>query len=83
MRGSCSPTRVDLRVVILEQAATLCFIGHAPAEYWRGLIVQADATMASRRAEREAGLVVIERHDLASDRRLTLVTDKDSLSVCA
>ena len=49
MRGSCSPTRVDLRVVILEQAATLCFIGHAPAEYWRGLIVQADATMASRR----------------------------------
>ena len=57
-------------------AAKLCFIGHALAENRHGLIVQADATMATSRAEREAGLVMIERHDPGSTRRLTLGADK-------
>ncbi len=42
-----------------NQAAKLCFIRHALAENRHGLIVQADATMASSRAEREAGLAMI------------------------
>lgn len=57
-------------------AAKLCFIGHALAENRHGLIVQADATMATSRAEREAGLAMIERHDPGSTRRLTLGADK-------
>ena len=59
-----------------NQAAKLCFIGHALAENRHGLIVQADATMATSRAEREAGLAMIERHDPGSTRRLTLGADK-------
>jgi transposase len=57
-------------------AAKLCFIGHALAENRHGLIVEADATRASSRAEREAALAMIERHDPGSERRLTLGTDK-------
>jgi transposase len=60
-----------------NQAAKLCFIGHALAENRHGLIVQADATMATSRAEREAGLAMIERHDPGSTRRLTLGADKN------
>jgi hypothetical protein len=57
-------------------AAKLCFIGHALAENRHGLIVEADATRASSRAEREAALAMIERHDPGSERRLTLGADK-------
>jgi len=57
-------------------AAKLCFIGHALAENRHGLIVQADATTATSRAEREAALDMIERHDPGSTRRLTLGADK-------
>jgi transposase len=57
-------------------AAKLCFIGHALAENRHGLIVQADATKASSRAEREAALAMIERHSPGSERRLTLGADK-------
>jgi len=57
-------------------AAKLCFIGHALAENRHGLIVQADATRASSRAERETALAMIERHDPGSERRLTLAADK-------
>jgi len=57
-------------------AAKLCFIGHALAENLHGLIVEADATRASSRAEREAALAMIERHDPGSERRLTLGADK-------
>jgi transposase len=60
-----------------NQAAKLCFIGHALAENRHGLIVQADATLATSRAEREAGLAMIERHDPGSTRRLTLGADKN------
>jgi transposase len=59
-----------------NQAAKLCFIGHALAENRHGLIVRADATMAGSRAEREAALDMIERHDPGSTRRLTLGADK-------
>jgi transposase len=58
------------------QGAKLCYIGHALMENRTGLIVEADATRASSRAEREAGLTMIERHDPGSTRRLTLGADK-------
>ena len=57
-------------------AAKLCFIGHALAENRHGLIVQADATTASSRAEREAAIAMIERHSPGSGRRLTVAADK-------
>ncbi len=57
-------------------AAKLCFIGHALAENRHGLIVQADATTASSRAEREAAIAMIERHSPGSERRLTVAADK-------
>jgi transposase len=57
-------------------AAKLSYIGHALAENRHGLIVAADATRASSRAEREAALAMIERHDPGSERQLTLGADK-------
>jgi transposase len=57
-------------------AAKLCFIGHALMENRSGLVVKADATTASNRAEREAALQMIERHSPGSERRLTLGADK-------
>lgn len=57
-------------------AARLSYIGHALAENRHGLIVEADATRATGRAEREAALAMIERHDPGSERRLTLAADK-------
>ncbi|SMO98258.1 Transposase DDE domain-containing protein [Paracoccus laeviglucosivorans] len=56
--------------------AMLCFIGHALMENRNGLIVQADLTGASGRAERRAALDMIHRHDPGSTRRLTLGADK-------
>ena len=58
-------------------AARLSYIGHALAENRHGLIVEADATKATSRAEREAALAMIERHDPGSERRLTLGADKN------
>jgi hypothetical protein len=46
-------------------AAKLSYIGHALAENRHGLIVEVDATKATSRAEREAALAMIERHDPA------------------
>ena len=57
-------------------AAKLSYIGHALAENRHGLIVEADATKATGRAEREAALDMIERHDPGSERQLTLGADK-------
>src|SRR5438132_1335221 len=54
-------------------AAKLSYIGHALAENRHGLVVEADATKATSRAEREAALVLIERHDPGSQRRLSSV----------
>lgn len=58
-------------------AAKLSYIGHALAENHHGLIVEVDATQALSRAEREAALAMIERHDPAAERRLTLGADRD------
>src|ERR1700741_1159958 len=58
-------------------AAKLSYIGHALAENRHGLIVEADATKATSRAERETALAMIERHDPGSERRLTLGADKN------
>ena len=57
-------------------AAKLSYVGHALAENRHGLIVEADATKATGRAEREAALDMIERHDPGSERQLTLGADK-------
>jgi transposase len=59
-----------------SQPAKLCFMGHALIENRHGLVVQADATRADGVAEREAALVMIDRHDPGSQRRLTLGADK-------
>jgi len=52
------------------------YIGHTLAENQHGLVVEANATKATSRAEREAALLLIERHDPGSERRLTLGADK-------
>ena len=57
-------------------AAKLGYIGHALADNRRGLVVEVDATTATSRAEREAALALVERHDPGSERRLTLGADK-------
>ena len=59
-----------------SQAAKLSYIGHALAENRHGLVVEADTTKATSRAEREAALFLIERHDPGSERQLTLGADK-------
>jgi hypothetical protein len=51
-------------------------MGHALIENRHGLVVQADATQATGKAERQAALEMIDRHDPGSDRRLTLAADK-------
>ena len=58
------------------QPAKLCFLGHALMENRHGLVVQADATTATGRAERAAALAMIERQSPGSERRLTLGADK-------
>ena len=69
-RTRARPTKSD------SAAAKLSYIGHALAENRHGLVVEADATRATSRAEREAALAMIERHDPGSERRLTLGADK-------
>jgi transposase len=59
-----------------SQPAKLYFMGHALIENRHGLVVEADATRANGRAEREAALGMIDRHDPGSERRLTLGADK-------
>src|SRR6185436_275774 len=58
------------------QPAKLYFMGHALIENRHGLVVQANATAATGRAEREAALSMVDRHDPGSERRLTLGADK-------
>jgi hypothetical protein len=59
-----------------SQPAKLYFMGHALIENRHGLVVQADATQATGKAERQAALVMIDRHDPGSERPLTLAADK-------
>jgi transposase len=58
------------------QPAKLYFMGHALIENRHGLVVQANATAATGRAERETALTMVDRHDPGSERRLTLGADK-------
>ncbi len=59
------------------QASKLCFMGHALIENRHGLVVQADATLATGKAERAAALSMIDRHDPGSKRQLTLASQTD------
>jgi transposase len=59
-----------------SQPAKLYFMGHALIENRHGLVVQADATQATGKAERQAALSMIDRQDPGSGRRLTLAADK-------
>src|ERR1700674_3845442 len=59
-----------------SQPAKLYFMGHALIENRHGLVVQADATEANGKAERQAALAMIDRHDPGSERPLTLGADK-------
>ena len=59
-----------------SQPAKLYFMGHALIENRNGLVVQADATQATGKAERAAALAMIDRQDPGSERRLTLAADK-------
>src|SRR5262245_42906021 len=47
-------------------------MGHAMIENRHGLVVRADASAATGKAEREAALAMIDRHDPGSERRITL-----------
>ena len=62
-----------------SQPAKLYFMGHALIENRHGLVVQADATQATGKAEREAALAMIDRHDPGSERQLTLAADKGTI----
>src|SRR5262245_10760558 len=59
-----------------SQPAKLYYMGHAMIENRHGLVVQADATAATGRAEREAALAMIDRHDPGSERRITVGADR-------
>ncbi len=59
-----------------SQPAKFYFMGHALIENRHGLVVQADATQATGKAERAAALSMIDRQDPGSKRRLTLAADK-------
>ena len=59
-----------------SQPAKLYYMGHAMIENRHGLVVEADATTATGKAEREAALAMIDRHDPGSERRLTVAADK-------
>src|SRR5262245_225190 len=55
-----------------SQPAKLYYMGHAMIENRHGLVVQADATQATGKAEREAALAMLDRHDPGSERRITV-----------
>ena len=57
-------------------AAKLSYMGHALAENRHGLIVEAELTMATGTAEREAALRLIDAHAPGSTRQLTVGADK-------
>lgn len=59
-----------------SQPAKLYFMGNALIENWHGLVMQAVATQATGKADRQAALEMIDRHDPGSERRLTLAADK-------
>ena len=56
--------------------AKLSYMGHALIENRHGLVVQADASQANGRAEREAALEMIDRQAPGTANQLTLGADK-------
>ena len=54
----------------------LCYLGHAVTENRNGLIVQADLSKATGRAEREVALELIAKEGNKQGRRLTLAADR-------
>ena len=56
-------------------AAKLSYIGHAMIENRHRLVVQADTTKATGRAEREAAIAMLNRHVPGADNQLTLGAD--------
>jgi hypothetical protein len=75
-RTRARPTPTPGSIARVPARRQLSYIGHALAENRHGLIVEAEATKANSRAEREAALAMIERHDPGSERRLTLGADR-------
>ena len=59
-----------------KQGAKLCFMGHALMENRHGLVVQADATQATGRAEREAAITMLDAQAPGTENQLTLGADK-------
>lgn len=59
-----------------KQGAKLCYMGHALMENRHGLVVQADATQATGRAEREAAITMLDAHAPGTENQLTLGADK-------
>lgn len=59
-----------------KQGAKLCFMGHALMENRHGLVVQADATQATGRAEREAAITMLDAQAPGTTNQLTLGADK-------
>ena len=59
-----------------NQAAKLCFMGHALMENRHGLVVQADATEANGTAERKAAVAMIDRQAPGTENPLTVGADK-------
>ena len=59
-----------------NQAAKLCFMGHALMENRHGLVVQADATEANGTAERKAAVAMIDRQAPGTENQLTVGADK-------
>jgi IS5 family transposase len=59
-----------------NQAAKLYFMGHAMIENRHGLVVQADATQATGKAERQTALAMIDRHAPGTTNQLTVGADK-------
>jgi len=58
------------------QPAKLSYMGHALMENRHGLVVGGCATLATGRAEREAGLALLDSGPARSGRRITLGADK-------
>lgn len=59
-----------------KQGAKLCYMGHALMENRHGLVVQADATQATGRAEREAAITMLDAQAPGTENQLTLGADK-------
>jgi hypothetical protein len=59
-----------------SQPAKLYDRAHAMVENRPSVVVQADATTATGKVEREAVLAMIDRHDRGSEPRITVAADK-------